>query len=160
MERTKILFVCLGNICRSPLAEAIFTHKIKERGIEHRVEVNSCGTANYHVGDTPDPRTVKNALKNGVAIDHLGKQLSEHDLSHYDFILAMDKSNHTNIFRLTNAKEHANKIKLMRSFDLEPTGDEVPDPYYGNESDFQNVFDILNHSMDSFITFLEREKRI
>lgn len=160
MERTKILFVCLGNICRSPLAEAIFNHKIKERGLENQVEVNSCGTANYHVGDTPDPRTIKNALKNGVAIDHLGKQLSERDLAHYDFILAMDKSNHTNIFKLTDASKHAHKIKLMRSFDLEPNGEEVPDPYYGNESDFQNVFDILNHSMDSFITYLQREKLV
>lgn len=160
MERIKVLFVCLGNICRSPLAEAIFKHKIRERGLEHRVEVSSCGTANYHVGDMPDPRTIKNALKNGVAIDHLGKQLSENDLSHYDFILAMDKSNHTNIFKLTNARDHAHKIKLMRSFDLEPNGDEVPDPYYGTETDFQNVFDILNHSMDSFIAYLEREELV
>lgn len=160
MERTKILFVCLGNICRSPLAEAIFKHKIKEKGLEHRVEVNSCGTANYHVGDTPDPRTIKNALKNGVSIDHLGKQLSEQDIGYYDFILAMDKSNHTNIFRLTNANRHAHKIKLMRSFDPEPDGEEVPDPYYGNESDFQNVFDILSHSIDSFIDYLEREKLV
>jgi protein-tyrosine phosphatase len=156
MEKIKILFVCLGNICRSPLAEAIFKHKIKEKGLEAWVEVHSCGTANYHVGDTPDPRTIKNALKNGVAIDHLGRQLSMNDLEVYDFIIAMDKSNHANILKLENAKGHSHKIKLMRSFDLNADGDEVPDPYYGDEMGFQNVFDILSHSVDSFIHFLER----
>ncbi len=157
MTKLKILFVCLGNICRSPLAEAIFKHKIRERKLDHRVEFASCGTANYHVGDTPDPRTIKNALKNGVVIDHLGRQLSTHDLEEYDYILAMDHSNHTNILRLANAKNHSHKIRLMRSFDLSPAGEEVPDPYYGDEAGFQNVFDILSHSIDSFIHHLEKE---
>lgn len=157
MKKTKILFVCLGNICRSPLAEAIFKHKIKERGFDNQVEVHSCGTANYHVGDTPDQRTIKNALKNGVTIDHIGRQLSKHDLETFNFIIAMDKSNHTNIMRLENATDHSHKIKLMRSFDLNPAGDEVPDPYYGDETGFQNVFDILSHSVDSLILFLEKD---
>lgn len=157
MKKIKILFVCLGNICRSPLAEAIFKHKIMEKGLESLITVHSCGTANYHVGDRPDPRTIKNALKNGVAIDHLGRQLSGDDLETYDFIIAMDKSNHANILKLENAKDHSHKIKLMRSFDLNPAGDEVPDPYYGDETGFQHVFDILSHSTDSFIFFLEKE---
>jgi protein-tyrosine phosphatase len=157
MKKIKILFVCLGNICRSPLAEAIFKHKIKEKGLENQFEVHSCGTANYHVGDTPDPRTIKNALRNGVMIDHLGRQLCNQDLEQYDFIIAMDKSNHTNILKLTNAGDHAHKIKLMRSYDLNPSGEEVPDPYYGDEAGFQNVFDILSHSTDSLIRFLEKE---
>lgn len=157
MKKVKILFVCLGNICRSPLAEAILKHKIKEKGLDTRLEVHSCGTANYHVGDTPDPRTIKNAKKNGVTIDHLGRQLSKHDLETYDFIIAMDKSNHANILKLENAKDHSHKIKLMRSFDLNPAGDEVPDPYYGDEAGFQHVFDILSHSIDSFIFSLEKE---
>ncbi|HET9054631.1 MAG TPA: low molecular weight protein-tyrosine-phosphatase, partial [Cyclobacteriaceae bacterium] len=157
MKKIRILFVCLGNICRSPLAEAIFKHKIREKALESRVEVHSCGTANYHVGELPDPRTIKNALQNGIVMDHLGRQLSEKDLETYDFIVAMDKSNHANILKLENAHAHAHKIKLMRSFDLSPSGDEVPDPYYGNEAGFQQVFDILSHSTDSFIQYLERE---
>lgn len=157
MPKTRILFVCLGNICRSPLAEAIFKHKIRAKKLAHLVEADSCGTANYHVGDTPDPRTIKNALKNGVVIDHLGRQLSARDLEAYDFIIAMDRSNHTNILRLSNATDHAHKIRLMRSFDINPSGDEVPDPYYGDEAGFQNVFEILSHSIDSFIEFLEKE---
>lgn len=157
MPKTRILFVCLGNICRSPLAEAIFKHKIRAKKLAHLVEADSCGTANYHVGDTPDPRTIRNALKNGVVIDHLGRQLSARDLEAYDFILAMDRSNHTNILRLSNATDHAHKIRLMRSFDINSSGDEVPDPYYGDEAGFQNVFEILSHSVDSFIEFLEKE---
>jgi protein-tyrosine phosphatase len=157
MKKVKILFVCLGNICRSPLAEAIFKHKIREKGLDYLVEVHSCGTANYHVGDAPDPRTIKNALKNGVTIDHLGRQLCEQDLELYDFIIAMDKSNHGNILKLTNAKAHAHKIRLMRSYDFNPSGEEVPDPYYGDEAGFQNVFDILSHSTESFISYLQKE---
>jgi protein-tyrosine phosphatase len=157
MTKVKILFVCLGNICRSPLAEAIFKHKIRERKLDHRLAAESCGTANYHIGDNPDPRTIKNALKNGVVIEHQGRQLATADLESYDYIIAMDRSNHANILRLENAQIHSHKIKLMRDFDLIPSGDEVPDPYYGDEAGFQRVFDILNHSIDSFIQVLENE---
>lgn len=156
MKRLKILFVCLGNICRSPLAEAIFKHKIRERGLENQVVVHSCGTANYHVGEPPDPRTIRNALKNGITIDHFGRQLSVRDLEEYDFILAMDKNNYANIMKLEHAKNHSHKIRLMRSFDLRSEGDEVPDPYYGDETGFQQVFEILSHSTDSFIDYLEK----
>jgi protein-tyrosine phosphatase len=154
MAKIKILFVCLGNICRSPLAEAVFKHKIRERGIDEFIEADSCGTANYHVGDTPDSRTVANATKNGVAIDHCGRQLKSADLDYFDFIFAMDESNYQNIHRLSNAKKHSNKIARMRDFDPAGNGD-VPDPYYGGESHFQEVFDILDRTMNQFIKHLE-----
>lgn len=150
MTKTKVLFVCLGNICRSPLAEAIFKHKIKGKGLTKSFEAESCGTANYHVGDSPDERTIRNAKKNGVAIDHVGRQLSERDLDYFDHILTMDESNYRNVFKLTNAELNKDKISLMREYDPKGNG-EVPDPYYGGESGFQEVFDILDRSIENFL---------
>jgi protein-tyrosine phosphatase len=155
MPTIKVLFVCLGNICRSPLAEAIFKHKIKEKGLEKFVEADSCGTANYHVDQRPDPRTLANAKKNGISIDHRGRQLKSNDLEHFDFIFAMDGSNHANILQMKNASSHETKIALVRDFDPIEKG-EVPDPYHGNELHFQEVFDILNRTLDEFIAHLEK----
>lgn len=155
----KILFVCLGNICRSPLAEAIFLHKLKEKGLSHQFQVDSCGTANYHVGDSPDPRTIKNALSNGVSINHLGRQLDSTDLEKFDLVLAMDEPNLQNIHRLPNATNHLHKIKLMRSYDTNRSEDSVPDPYYGTEKDFQQVFEILNHSIEQLLIHLTSDNR-
>lgn len=154
MRKVKVLFVCLGNICRSPLAEAIFKHKIRERGLDHLVEADSCGTSNYHIGDQPDARTIANAKKNGVAIDHCGRQLCAEDFQRFDYILAMDKSNYNNILRLPDSSQYASKVKMMREFDPLTGGGEVPDPYYGGEQGFQEVFDILNRTMDKFVGHL------
>jgi protein-tyrosine phosphatase len=156
MKKVKVLFVCLGNICRSPLAEAIFKDKISKKGLAHLVEADSCGTANYHVGDSPDHRTIANARRNGIIIDHAGQQLQEQHITDYDFILAMDQSNFQNILGLKGAEAHRKKILMMRSFDASRDDDAVPDPYYGDERDFQRVFEILDSSMDSFIQFLEQ----
>jgi protein-tyrosine phosphatase len=146
----KILFVCLGNICRSPQAEAIFNHKIKEKGLGHVYHSESCGTSNYHIGCSPDHRTIQNSQKNGVPINHKARQLADQDLESFDLILAMDESNYRNILRLSSATAYQHKIKLMRDFDPQDTGD-VPDPYYGGEKDFQEVFDILNRSIENLI---------
>ncbi|NBP67719.1 MAG: low molecular weight phosphotyrosine protein phosphatase [Cytophagia bacterium] len=152
----KVLFVCLGNICRSPLAEAIFKKKLEEKGLSKHFLADSCGTANYHVGHTPDPRTIANARKNGVSIDHRGRQLHADDLANFDLILAMDKENLRNIHRLPNASLYSDKIKLMRSFDTSSNGDEVPDPYYGTEKDFQEVFDILESANEKLLLHFQQ----
>jgi protein-tyrosine phosphatase len=154
----KVLFVCLGNICRSPMAEAIFIHLIKEKGLENFVEVDSCGTANYHVGDDADPRTVSAVRSKGILIDHCVRQLVAADLDTYDYVLAMDRSNFQNIARLANAKNRS-KITMMRDFDPGHEGEEVPDPYYGHQRHFEEVYDILNRSLSHFVAYLIRTEK-
>lgn len=151
MEKVKVLFVCLGNICRSPLAEAIFKHKLKKKKLEPFFEVDSCGTSDYHIGEQPDKRTIANARKNGVSIDHCGRQFTARDLEKFDYIFAMDKSNQHNILRLLEDEKHRKKVMLMREFDTVGKGHEVPDPYYGGEKSFQEVFEMLDRSTENFL---------
>ncbi|MEQ1586661.1 MAG: low molecular weight protein-tyrosine-phosphatase [Cyclobacteriaceae bacterium] len=150
----KVLFVCLGNICRSPLAAAVFNHKIKEHKLNSLFQADSCGTGDYYIGGPPDYRTISTAQKNGVTISHKARQLSEVDLIEFDHIFAMDKSTEFNILRLPSASEYHNKIRLMREYDPRGRGD-VPDPYHGTEADFQKVFEILDRSIEQFILELK-----
>lgn len=151
----KVLFVCLGNICRSPLAEAIFKHKTQKMGLADMFLADSCGTANYHIGHSPDPRTVNNARRNGVEIVHRGRQLSKRDLSDFEWVFAMDKANLEVILSLAQSEAERSKIKLIRDFDPVNSGN-VPDPYYGTEDDFQEVFQILDRSIDNLLVSLTK----
>lgn len=135
----KILFVCLGNICRSPLAEGIALHLINERGINN-ILIDSAGTANYHVNEAPDNRTIANAKKHGVDLSSLrARQIKSSDFDDFDEIYVMDDNNLKNVLALTKSNSHKEKVKLLLSI-----GDfgrlDVPDPYYGNERDFEIVF--------------------
>lgn len=155
---TKILFVCLGNICRSPLAEAIFKHKIQRLGLAGEFEAHSSGTSDYHIGEPPDERTLRNARKNGVIIDHAGCQLRASDLDEYDYIFAMDTRNHDAILRLSNGENHKARIGLIRDFDSVAKGSDVPDPYFGGEKGFQEVFEMLDRSIENLIATLTKIK--
>ena len=155
MVKVRVLFVCLGNICRSPLAEAIFNHKVNRKNLQAYFEVDSCGTSNYHIGDKADTRTIATARKHGININHFVRQFTSDDLEEFDFIIAMDSSNHQNILRLSDNEMHAEKVFLMREFDSQGKGEEVPDPYYGDERSFQEVFEILDRSTDNFLIHIE-----
>lgn len=140
----KVLFVCLGNICRSPLAEAIFRKEISNQGLADRYFVDSAGTGGYHIGEPADPRSRANAIKNGVTINHRARQFITMDFQEFDYIIAMDQNNYNHITDLADqvASDHQN-IHLMQSFQQQPDSLEVPDPYFGGEQGFQRVFDIL-----------------
>lgn len=137
------------------MAEAIFNHLIREKGLSESMEVDSCGTANYHVGDDADPRTIAAVRKRGVVINHCVRQLIAEDLDIYDYVLAMDKSNYQNILRLARG-DNRSKVKMMREFDPGHEDAEVPDPYYGNERHFEEVYSILHRALSHFIEHLER----
>ncbi len=153
----KILFVCLGNICRSPLAEAIFQAKIKEYGLESKILCDSAGTANYHVGEDPDPRTIEIAQKNGVPIRHRGQQFKKNHSIEFDYLIAMDSSNHRNMtFEMGETPDF---LYLMRDFDPKNKGADVPDPWYGGMNGFEDVFQILDRSTDELLKFIKEKHR-
>ena len=150
MNKTKVLFVCLGNICRSPLGEGIFKHKVKALGKADSFQVDSCGTGSYHVGGLPDPGSIKVAEENELDItDQRARQLNVKDLQDYDYILAMDRSNLSNIKRLGSTKA---KLKLLRDYDpVKNRSPDVPDPYGMGYNGFQDVYQIIDECLEVFI---------
>ena len=152
----KILFVCLGNICRSPAAEGIFNQKIKERDLEKFFVVDSAGTGNWHVGNLPDKRMRATALCRGIELISRSRQIDENDLYEFDQILVMDKDNLEAVKSL--AKDNIDlvnsKIKLILSYSKTTKLEEVPDPYYGSQNGFEKVLDLLNDAIDELIDSL------
>lgn len=138
----KVLFVCLGNICRSPLAEGIALHLIKMHNLN--VIVDSAGTSDYHIGEAPDKRTISNASKHGVDLSFLrARQFSENDFNLFDKIFVMDKNNLKNVLSLAKNEAHRNKVELFLSVNSLITISEVPDPYYGDELKFEEVYQLI-----------------
>jgi protein-tyrosine phosphatase len=151
----KILFVCLGNICRSPLAEGIFQQMIDENGLTNKYQCDSCGTSTYHIGQQSDPRTVANAKQNDVFLDHKAREFNIFDFEEFDYIIPMDLSNMIHIRDYGESENRKAIIHLMREYDPINPGTDVPDPYFGGEKGFQSVFDILKRSCRSFLRHLE-----
>ncbi|GAB4131034.1 MAG: low molecular weight protein-tyrosine-phosphatase [Raineya sp.] len=150
----KVLFVCLGNICRSPLAEGIFMDLVKKADLQGFIEVDSAGTAAYHVGEFPDPRTRQVAEKNGIILTHRARQFVKSDFDEFDYILAADKSNLNHLKMLQSTPSKA-KLHLIR--DWEGKNLEVPDPYYGTMKDFEEGFQILRKALILFLEDLRKE---
>ena len=139
----KILMVCLGNICRSPLAEGILQHKINENNLSYLVD--SAGTAAYHVGNKPDLRSIAVAKKYGIDLtNQRARQFQKSDFHKFDIIYAMDTENYTNICKLADSIEDSNKVKLILNEITEGSNSSVPDPYYGGDNGFENVYQMLD----------------
>ncbi|MBL7812748.1 MAG: low molecular weight phosphotyrosine protein phosphatase [Bacteroidetes bacterium] len=150
-QPTRILFVCLGNICRSPLAEGLFLHHASQAGVQHLFEVDSAGTNGLHVGEDPDPRTRRNAAKHGIELNHKGRKFEKADFDNWDYILVMDKQNQHTVRTYTNDDLHLTKIHLLRNWDPISEAQEVPDPWYGGEEGFEQVFQILHRSTENLL---------
>ena len=147
---TKVLFVCLGNICRSAIAEGVLKQKSKDQNLNLIVE--SAGTANYHVGEAPDKRMQEKAIEHGLNISNQrGRQFSVSDFDEFDYIFAMDSSNRENILKLARNETDNNKVELFLNLTFPNKNMEVPDPYYGGAQGFEDVYQMVNKACDDFI---------
>ncbi len=152
----KILFVCLGNICRSPAAEGIFNQKIKERNLDNFFVVDSAGTGSWHIGNLPDQRMRSTALSRGLELTSKARQINEHDLYEFDHILVMDKDNLNAVKSLIKDDSQGinSKIKLILSYSKKAQLNDVPDPYYGGQNGFEEVLDLLDDAIEELIDSL------
>ncbi len=139
----RVLFVCSGNICRSPLAEAMFKALAHEAGIASRFVVDSAGTHGLHEGDQADPRTRRVGRKHGLDVDSIARPVTDDDFDRFDLIIAMDRGHRRELFRRAGPGGKA-AIKLMREFDPNARDQDVPDPYYGGEAGFDEMYSILD----------------
>ncbi|HAT67006.1 low molecular weight phosphotyrosine protein phosphatase [Aureisphaera sp. CAU 1614] len=143
--KTKVLMVCLGNICRSPLAEGILKSKVDPS----KVLVESAGTGGWHVGELPDSRSIDIAKKHGIDItDQRGRKFSEYDFERYDVIYVMDNSNYRDVLKLANSDSEKKKVKLILNEIFPGENVDVPDPYYGGSQGFENVFQMLDDACE------------
>jgi protein-tyrosine phosphatase len=140
----KLLFVCLGNICRSPTAEGVMRKLVRERGLEEQVTIDSAGTGHWHVGSSPDERATAAAARRGIALEGAARQVRASDFDEYDLILAADRENVAALRALAPDEEARAKVRLLREFDPASGGDlDVPDPYYGAAGGFDEVLDLV-----------------
>lgn len=152
-QNTSVLFVCLGNICRSPSAEAVFRHKAREAGLA--VETDSAGTHGYHIGKVPDKRAQAAGIERGYCFDGIKcRRVEESDFEKFHYILAMDNSNLANLRGMADS-QHQDKIRLLLDF-AETDEQEVPDPYYGGKRGFELVLDLIEQGCDGLIAHIQQ----
>lgn len=158
----RLCFVCLGNICRSPTAEAVMRHLVASEGLEDKVEIDSAGTGDWHVGYPPDARSSRAAAARGVTLSGKARQVTPADFERFDYLLAMDCSNQQALKTLAPDEGARKKVHLLRSFDPASEGWEleVPDPYYGGERGFDEVFEICEAACRGLLQHLRAEGRV
>ena len=155
---TGVLFVCLGNICRSPLAEGIFIHQARERGVLDRFRVDSAGTGGWHAGERADPRSLDVASKHGIKLPSRARKFDAHtDPDSFEYLIAMDKQNARDMIERGAPED---RVHLMLSFHPDPPCEEVPDPYYGGPDGFDHVYDMLRGACEGLLEHLTDSTRI
>ncbi len=152
-DTIKILFVCMGNICRSPTAQGVFTQWVHKNKLSHRFEIDSAGTHAYHVGEPPDRRSQAAALRRGVDLSALrARRVVPKDFEHYDYLLAMDRDNYQSLIQ--QAPQYAHKVRLFLTFAPHLPAEEVPDPYYGGANGFDHVLDLIEAAAQGLLAAL------
>jgi protein-tyrosine phosphatase len=156
MEKKKVLFVCLGNICRSPSAEAVFTGLVKKEGLTDKFEIDSAGTGRWHAGEPADRRMQSHAIKRGYNLTSISRGFEpDIDFDHFDIIIGMDDQNISTLKSWARKGEDKAKIHKMTDFSKEWNYNEVPDPYYGGEAGFELVLDLLEDSCKGLLEKLK-----
>lgn len=157
MAHTRVLFVCTGNICRSPTAEGVFRAVVARAGLADRITVDSAGTHGYHIGEPPDPRAIAHARRRGYDLSSLrARRVKAEDFQTFDLILACDRGHHGLLRRLADKAEHG-RIAMFLDYAPELGFDEIPDPYYGTGADFEHVLDIVERASEGLIRALQRK---
>lgn len=157
----RVLFVCLGNICRSPMAEGLFLDQVQKQGLEDQIEVDSCGTGGWHVGERADRRMQATAARHGVALPSRARKVRMSDFSEFDYILAMDDSNLHDLQSLERqAASSSAQLFKMRHFDEEAPEADVPDPYYGGDRGFEEVYQMLVRSSQALLDHIRQEQNL
>lgn len=154
-----VLMVCLGNICRSPMAEGVFRYILEEDGLDHRISVDSAGTGSWHVGESPDIRSVRTAAGHGVTLTGNARQVVPEDFRKFDYIVAMDGSNLQALERFRDGAGGDAALYLLREFDPEGgPGAEVPDPYFGGPGGFETVFAMVERSSRGLLAYILQQQ--
>jgi len=156
--RVRVLFVCLGNICRSPTAEGVMRALVNEAGLQERIELDSAGTGGWHVGESPDARATEAAGRRGIVLEGAARKVRPRDFEEFDLILAMDSSNLRDLQRIAPDEQAREKVRLLREWDPTADGDlDVPDPYYGGPGGFDEVLDLVQAACAALLKQLREE---
>lgn len=157
----RILFVCMGNICRSPTAEGVMRRLVEDAGLDGRVEIESAGTGGWHAGEPPDRRATLAARRRGITLEGAARQIRGADFRDFDLVIALDRANLRELLAIAPDEEAAEKIRLLREFDPRAGGDlDVPDPYYGGDRGFETVLDMVEAACRGLLDELRSADRV
>ncbi|MEM9445178.1 MAG: low molecular weight protein-tyrosine-phosphatase [Verrucomicrobiota bacterium] len=157
MSKFRVLFVCMGNICRSPAAEGVFTSLVAEEELEDRIEIDSAGTISFHEGNPADPRMSAAAADRGYKLTSRARQIKQKDLSAFDLVITMDDDNYDNVLALSEDKQEREKVKSFCDYCKEHSDQTVPDPYYGGADGFEHVLDLLEDGCSNLLMDIKKQ---